>query len=502
LRLIGLDVKSKASGVEVPPVPATVLALMTACLVQKEYRFGARVLTCALLLAALVAGGCGSVPSAKESLKPVAAAVTERAGPEVQFAWAQSADEQAAIDDRVNTLLREPLNLDSAVQIAVLKSPSLRIALAEIQLSQADILAASRLANPTLTASLRWPNSRPRGPDAEFSFAADLLNGLLIPLRRHWAEREVAGAQARMADEMVRLITDVKKALVTFEAHQLLHARIVDVLAADAATAELAQRQFEAGNINQLDQLNQESAAQEAQLALLADEQSIREDREALTRLLGLRDDHWRVEETLSAPPALSFLAGDVLIGQALQQRLDLKAARQAVENARAALDLKKRTRWLPASIETGIDTERESPGDRLTGPTLSFALPIFNQGQDEVLRLTAEVSREKARADSLEIAIASDVRVARARVQTAAQMVSFYTSTLLPQRHQIVRETLLHYNAMQKSSYEVLAAKQQELAAQREEIEALRQYWLARADLERAVGSAKLLTDPAASRP
>jgi cobalt-zinc-cadmium efflux system outer membrane protein len=45
----------------------------------------------------------------------------------------------------------------------------------------------------------------------------------------------------------------------------------------------------------------------------------------------------------------------------------------------------------------------------------------------------------------------------------------------------------------MQKSSYEVLAAKQQELAAEREQIETLRQYWLARADLERAVGSSEL---------
>jgi cobalt-zinc-cadmium efflux system outer membrane protein len=437
--------------------------------------------------------GCASAPQPKASLEPVAAAVAERAGSDVQLSWPQAEEEQAAVDAHVTALLSKPLTVNSAVQIAVLNNPALRATWAEIQLSQADVLAASRLANPTLAASVRWPDAHPRGPNAEFSFAADLLNGLLIPLRRHYAEREVSAAQGRAADAVLRLIIDVKKAIVTLEAHQLLHARIADVLAVNRASADLAQRQFDAGNINHLDWLNEQTAAQEAQLALLSDDESIREDCEALTRLLGLKNDHWRLEQTLADPPALGLPEENALVAQALQTRLDLKVARESIDAARAALEMKQRTRWLPATIETGIDTEREAPGDRLTGPTLALTLPLFNQGQDEIFRLTAEVSRTRALADALEIEIGSDVRVARARVQAAAQIAAFYQSTLLPQRREVVRETLLHYNAMQKSSYEVLAAKQQELAAEREQIETLRQYWLARADLERAVGSSEL---------
>ena len=447
----------------------------------------------AALALSLSVAGCATAPQPKASLEPVAAAVAERAGADVQLSWPQAEDEEAALNSRVTALLAEPLTVNSAVQIAVLNNPGLRATFAEIRLSQADVLAASRLANPTLAASLRWPDSHPRGPDAEFSFAADLLNGLLIPLRRHYAEREVSAAQSRAADAVLRLIIDVKKAIVTLEAHQLLHARVADVLAVNRASADLAQRQFDAGNINRLDWLNEQTAAQEAELALLSDDASIREDREALTRLLGLKIDHWRLEQTLPDPPALALPEENVLIAHALQTRLDLKVARASVETIQAALQLKQRTRWLPATIETGVDTEREAPGDRLTGPTLALTLPIFNQGQDEVFRLTAEMSRARAQADALEIEIGSEVRVARARVQTAARITTFYQSTLLPQRREVVRETLLHYNAMQKSSYEVLAAKQQELAAEREQIETLRQYWLARADLERAVGSSEL---------
>jgi cobalt-zinc-cadmium efflux system outer membrane protein len=41
----------------------------------------------------------------------------------------------------------------------------------------------------------------------------------------------------------------------------------------------------------------------------------------------------------------------------------------------------------------------------------------------------------------------------------------------------------------MQKSSYELLAAKERLLAAERESIEAVRDYWIARAALEMALG-------------
>lgn len=59
----------------------------------------------------------------------------------------------------------------------------------------------------------------------------------------------------------------------------------------------------------------------------------------------------------------------------------------------------------------------------------------------------------------------------------------------LLPQRQRILHETLLQYNAMQKSNYELLLAKERDQQEEQAAIEALRDYWIARAELERAVG-------------
>ncbi len=53
----------------------------------------------------------------------------------------------------------------------------------------------------------------------------------------------------------------------------------------------------------------------------------------------------------------------------------------------------------------------------------------------------------------------------------------------------QILDLTLKHHNMMLKGTYDLLVAKQSEVSTERAYIEAWRDYWIARAQLERAVG-------------
>lgn len=104
-------------------------------------------------------------------------------------------------------------------------------------------------------------------------------------------------------------------------------------------------------------------------------------------------------------------------------------------------------------------------------------------------MRLQAELRRSRALYEGLVIDLRSEVREAREAVRAARETVDTFTRTLLPQRRLLLHETLLHYNAMQKSNYELLAAREQQLVAEREAVEAQRDYWIARAQLERALG-------------
>jgi cobalt-zinc-cadmium efflux system outer membrane protein len=105
------------------------------------------------------------------------------------------------------------------------------------------------------------------------------------------------------------------------------------------------------------------------------------------------------------------------------------------------------------------------------------------------VKKLEAELRQAQANAEALEAEVRNDVEAAHAALVNARDSASHLSEVLLPQRQRILKETLLHYNAMQKSNFELLSAKQEEQRAAQEQIEALRDYWLARADLEKAAG-------------
>jgi cobalt-zinc-cadmium efflux system outer membrane protein len=68
--------------------------------------------------------------------------------------------------------------------------------------------------------------------------------------------------------------------------------------------------------------------------------------------------------------------------------------------------------------------------------------------------------------------------------------VIETYARALVPLRERIVQLSLEQYNAMLLGPYQLLTAKQNEVTAYREYIEAVRDYWIARADLERAIGT------------
>jgi outer membrane protein, heavy metal efflux system len=177
------------------------------------------------------------------------------------------------------------------------------------------------------------------------------------------------------------------------------------------------------------------------------------------------------------------------LESRAIAQRLDLAAVRMQVDVIGQALALRTKTRYLPTSIQIGVDTEREPDHQNVTGPTLNLELPIFNQGQGELARLTAQYRQAQRRLEALAIDIRSEVRQARDQLIAERDLTSYIGKRLLPTQQQALNLTLQQYNSMLKSAYDLLLAKQNEVAAERSYIETWRDYWIARTELERAVG-------------
>ena len=174
----------------------------------------------------------------------------------------------------------------------------------------------------------------------------------------------------------------------------------------------------------------------------------------------------------------------------AMKNRLDIAAARQEREYLEKALSLTKTTRWT-GSIRVNVEAGRlRNTGHVSFGPTVFLEIPLFDQRQAQVARLEAFVRQSVDNLESLGIDARSDVRAARARVLASRSVVDEYRTVLVPRRENIVQLSQRNYDAMLLGVYQLLSAKQAEYSTYREYIEALRDYWIARSDLERAVGT------------
>ena len=441
-----------------------------------------------LLFAALPLAftGCTST-NPKAAFDDVGRHVAARTGQEVR--WMRDAAARDEIEQAVKTLLQTNLTVQSAVSIALLNNRTLQAEFESIGVSQAELAQASRLKNPELATSWRLPLRPPLVLNAEYALTQDFLDLLMLPARKKMAARNLETIQLRVAHQVLRLANETQAAFYTMQARQQLNNRLALIVEVNEAAADIAQRQHDAGNINNLELHNQQTAHAQSRLDLAKAAAQVRSHREKLNRLLGLwgRQTAWQITAALPPLPDQE-LPLENLEAIAVQRRLDLAAARGEVLAIAGALQLKQNFRYLPGAT-LGVNAEHDLDHSWVVGPTLSLELPLFDQGQAGVARLTAEYRRAARNFEALAINIRSEVRENRDALLAAREVAEFFAKVLLPQRQRALHETLLHYNAMQKSNFELLAAKEREQVTEREAIEALRDYWIARAELEQAVG-------------
>lgn len=434
---------------------------------------------------ALLAGGCATP---KLSLDRVQETVAERTGKRVH--WNRGGAEDAQIQQSVQALLAQKLTAERAVQIALLNNRELQARFEEIGIAQADLIEAGLLKNPSFAASFRFPNTSPSGTNIEYSIAQDFLDLLLVPLRKRIATAQLLQTETRIASDVLQLAADVKAAFYTAQARDQLLGRLRVVTETNETAAEFTKRLHDAGNTSDLELANQQGSYEQSRLEVAQTELQLRRDRERLNRLLGLwgPQTNWTMSDHLPELPSTE-VSLQHLESRAIAQRLDLQARRMQLDLIGQTLLLRTRTRYAPAGINIGVDTEREPDGQRVTGPTLDLELPIFNQGQGEIARLTAQYRQAQQELAALAVNARSEVREARDQLVAARDLTSYIGKRLLPTQQQALNLSLQQYNYMLKGAYDLLIAKQNEVAAERSYIEAWRDYWIARAELERAVG-------------
>ena len=403
--------------------------------------------------------------------------------------WYQGGPEDEKIKSLLASLLQEPLTEQSVVQIALLNNKDLQAEYEKLGVAQADLVQAGLLSNPVLFSSIRFPEGGKGGNNIEFGVTKEFLDLLLRSSRVEIADTEFERVKLNVTNRVLELVKQVQSAFYRVQgARKLLQ---INEVAKETATAtyELAQRYDEAGNISELRLAQERSAAAEIAVELLRTSLELQSARNDLNTLLGLdspaRD--WSLATDLPELPSVDPLFAD-MEEMAIANRLDVAASQREINQIAYALEMTRDYRWI-GGASVGVSTEREPDGARVTGPNFSIEIPIFDQRQAEIARLESLLAQSKSRMEALKNSIGNDVNSAINRVNAARKLSEYYRDELIPAREQVVRFTQQHQNYMLVDIFELLYVRQQQTQAYRGYIESLTDYWLARVDLDHAVG-------------
>lgn len=432
-----------------------------------------------IAVAALALTACASLPPDHGRLD-VSAAVVSRGQPLPTGDTAQLSTQ----------LLAQPLTPDNAITLALIHSPAVRQTAAQLGLAAAEVYDAARIANPVFSAS-RLTSNDPSAVSAQIGLgiALSFTDLILLPARSRYAKAQFEAAKLEVGGATLALAAEVQSAwyaAAAAEQNATLRARVAK---AAQASSDLAQRFFVAGNINKRELALESAAAAQAQLSAIAAQAEVERARSALNRQMGLSasQDQWQLAGGLPAPLANEDDL-DALQKLARESRLDVASARRNADAIASAYGLERHTRLL-GPIELGYQRERETDGSRLIGPGISVAIPLFNWGTGSVTRAKAQLDAAEADLAARELDVSNDVKAAHAAVRSAKALVERYRDGLIPQREAVVDQMQLEVNFMLIGVFELLAAKQQQYDAYSGYLDAVRDYWLARTELTRAVG-------------
>jgi cobalt-zinc-cadmium efflux system outer membrane protein len=393
-------------------------------------------------------------------------------------------DPQLDTPEAIQAMLAEPLDVDTAVRIAMLNNRPLRATLRELGIERGHLIEARTPTNPTFELELLPERQSSYELLAEYEIS-DLI---LAPLQAKVAKAELDAARYEAAREVVELGFAVREAYVGVQAAQqrlALGQRTLDAL---VAGRDAAQALIDAGNINDLDAAMKIAAYERGRIGVAMLEYQQVEARERLHRLLGLNgsDTEWTITATLptapDAPPDLEH--GE---GRAIEASLELASTRSRLEALARKTGLSRTDGWLP-DISVDVHALAGVPEGALPtdssrwrfGGGVSLSVPLIDRNQGRTKAIEAEFDGLMERYVGQAIDVRSAARLARSRVDSAHARARHFSEVLMPAQQRIVDETVLQYDAMQLDVFVLLASERDRLELGLVEIDTLEDYWVA----------------------
>jgi outer membrane protein TolC len=400
-------------------------------------------------------------------------------------------DVDGPVDDasapEVSEILAQPLDADAAVRIALANNRELRAELRELGVERGRLLAAGLLANPLVEGELTPERQTAVAMRVEW----DVASLVLAPLRAEAASADLDVARFDAASAVIQTGFEVREAFYALAGAEESLAIAQRALDAQMTARDAARALADAGNLRPLDVRAREAAFEEERVDVAERELTAIVARERLQRLLGLHGEEttWTLAGPLGAIPE-AVDDPDDLERRAIDASLELRALASVMVGEARRAGLARTEGLLPEllvdlhALVGTADATMAAPSTALGGG-IALRLPIFDQGSGRVAMHEHALDAAFERYVGMAIDVRSAARETRARLQSSAMRGRHYATVVVPARQRVVDETLLQYDAMQVSIFQLLDALRERQQSEIAAVDTRREYWEAAAAMD-----------------
>jgi outer membrane protein, heavy metal efflux system len=372
------------------------------------------------------------------------------------------------------------LSIEGAADYALKRNPTLAAARLRIEEARGRVQQSGRLSNPELELDFAR-NTMGREGSASVSLMQRFPLTSRLRHEKAVTRAELAAAEAEVRDAERKLAAEARAVAVKLLAlngqrelrnKQLGNSRELsgfllkrvetgEASVVDASQVELESRQIEVEN-----------------LMLAADEVVLLGELRPLLGVAG--DDRIIITGELSAPKAIPA-AGEVV------GRPDILAAQSRAEAARSVVLEQRARRWEDIGVgasymrDRTVDEPEPIETEQIIGFRVSLPLPVWNNNSGRIREAEAAAARAEKEVDATRLIASAEVIAARSAMSAYVKLISELDGQVLPKATQIVEQLRSSYSTGQTPLTEVLRARTRLLELQRQRLDALRDYQLAR---------------------
>jgi len=388
-------------------------------------------------------------------------------------------------------ILAKPLTVDDAVKLALAQNRELRASMYELGIARGQAVQAGLLPNPEIEISLRKQEDPFQNLQADIGVEYNLSALILVPLRKGVADAELEATRVRVARDVLETAFQVRIAFYDVQARQTildLRKRALDAFQASYGAAEELHK---VGNLPDVDLATQRAAVEASRIEVAEAENALLDAREQLNVAIGLSGNQttWSIAAPLQAPEDVPMDTENTE-KKAISSSLELLEMAQRMEAVARKVGLHRTEGVLP-HLSGGFHGEQDGTSWELGGH-VTVALPIFDRAQGRILSAKSELGALRERYVATAVSVRSNTRMVQNRVESAGKRARHYQQALIPAREKALAETLLQYNAMHVSVFQVLDVQRRVTEAGIAYTETLLEYWKARASLDQIMAGGR----------